>query len=213
MDLVIFDALDTDGLEGSQADVQGNLDGLDSAPADAVEDFRGEMKAGGGSGYRSARLGIDGLVAFAIAGRIRARDIGRERDVSDAIEDCEEIVAALRNGLKADAALAEFRSGEDLGLQVVMMAVAEEQAFSDADLAAGTDEAFPIVGISSQLARQQNLDATVERVPGRRIFRADGLNPGAFGAAIEPRWKDAGVVENHNIAGLQQIREVAEQAV
>ena len=86
MDLVIFDALDADGLESSQADVEGDLDGLDAALADAVENFWGEMQAGGGGGYRSALLGIDGLVAFAIAGRIGARDIRRERDVADAIE-------------------------------------------------------------------------------------------------------------------------------
>jgi len=68
VEFVILDALDVDGLKCSQADVQGNLGGLDPAPADAVEDFRGEMKACGRSGDGTAPIGIDGLVAFAIAG-------------------------------------------------------------------------------------------------------------------------------------------------
>jgi hypothetical protein len=49
--LVIFDALDADGLKSPQADVQGDIDSLDPAVADAVEDFRCEMKAGGGGCY------------------------------------------------------------------------------------------------------------------------------------------------------------------
>ncbi len=91
MDLVIFDALDADRLEGSQADVQGDIDGLDLALADAVEDFPCEMKASGGGCYRSTLLRIDGLIPLAIVGRIRTRDIGREWDVADAVEGSEEI--------------------------------------------------------------------------------------------------------------------------
>src|ERR1039458_7988838 len=125
MDLGIFDALDADGLESSQADVQGDLDHLDPTLADAVEDFRSEMQASGWGRYRSALPRIDSLIAVAIAGRIGARDIRRERDVADAIEHGEEIA----DWLKADAALAEFRSGENLGLQVAGVPVAEEQTF------------------------------------------------------------------------------------
>jgi hypothetical protein len=51
------------------------------------------------------------LVALTIAGRIRASDIRRERDVADAIESGEEVVGRL----KADAALAEFSARQDLG--------------------------------------------------------------------------------------------------
>ena len=89
-------------------------------------------------------------------------------------------------------------------------AFAEEQAFADADLAAGANQAFPIVGFGGKLAGQQNFDAAVKEIAGRGIARADGLSAGAFAAAIEPRGKDAGVVEDHQVAGLQQFREVAE---
>ena len=50
MKFVILDALDVDGLKSSEADVQGDLDGLDFALADAVKDLRGEVKTGGGGG-------------------------------------------------------------------------------------------------------------------------------------------------------------------
>jgi len=143
MKFVILDAVDADRLEGSEADMEGDFGGLDSALAEAVEGFRGEMKAGGRGGCRSALLGVDGLIAVAIAGKIRAGDVGREWDVSDAVEDREKIVCSLKGGLKADAALAEFRAGEDLGLQLILLA--EEQALADADFTAGPDKAFPIV--------------------------------------------------------------------
>ncbi len=213
MDLVIFDALDVDGLESSQADVQGDFDGLDAAPADAIEDFWGEMQAGGGSRYRSTLLGIDGLVTFAIVRRIGARDIRRERDVAEAIKSREKIVFALRDGLKADAALAEFPAGKHLGLQLVVTSLAEEQAFSNTDLAAGTDQAFPIIGICRELARQEDFDSAAQKIPSRRISRADRLSASAFAAAIKARGKNAGVVENYHIVGAQQIREVAEQTI
>ncbi len=214
MKFVILDAVDADGLKGSEADMEGDFGGLDSALADAIEGFRGEMKAGGRGCYRSALLCVDGLIAFAIAGGIRARDVGRERDVADAIEGGEESVHAL-NGLKADAALAEFGAGQDLGLKFFEIAIvlAEEQSLADAYFAAGANQAFPIVGIGGELAGQKNLDAAVEEIAGGRIVRADRVSAGAFAAAIEPGGKDAGVVEDHKIAGLQQVREIAEQAV
>jgi hypothetical protein len=148
-------------------------------------------------------LGINGLVALAIAEGIRPLDIRREGDVADAIESGEEVVVLTLGGLKADVALAEFPSAQDLGLQFaeIAIALAKEQAFADADLAAGPNQTFPIVGLGVELVAEQNLDAAGEDIAG------------AFAASIEPRWKDAGVVENQQIAGLQQVRKVAEPAV
>jgi hypothetical protein len=222
MEFVILDAVDADRLEGSQADVQSDVNGLDAALADSGEGFRGEVKAGGRGGYRSRLLGIDGLIALAIAGRIGAGDVGWERDVADAIESGEEVVVlvviivlivliVMPGGLKADVALAELGAGQNLGLKVV--ALTEEQVFAYADLAAGANQAFPIVRIGGELAGQQNLDAAVEEVAGRRIVRADRLSAGAFTATIEPGGKNAGVVEDYEIAGPQQVRKVAEQGI
>ena len=118
-----------------------------------------------------------------------------------------------KDRLKADAAQAEFRAGENLGLQFVEIPLAEEQALADADLAAGANQALPIVGLGGELAGQKNLDATVKETAGGWVARANGLSAGAVAAAIEPSWKNAGVVKNQQIAGLQKVREVAEQTV
>ena len=126
-------------------------------------------------------------------------DVGRERDVADAIEGGEEIVAAVKDLLEADAAFAEIGAGQDLGLQFVLRA--EEEAFSYADLAAGANQAFPIIGNSRELACKQNLDAAVEEITRGRIAWADCLSVGAFAAAVEAGGKDASVVEDHEIAG------------
>ncbi len=53
----------------------------------------------------------------------------------------------------------------------------------------------------------------MEELTGRRIVRADGLSVDSLAAAIEPGVKDAGVVEDHQIAGPQEGGEVAEQAI
>ncbi len=129
--------------------------------------------------------------------------------MADAIENREEIVLALE--VEADVALAEFGAGEDLGLQFVVLA--EEDAFADADLAAGANQAFPIVGIGGELAGEQNLDAAVEKITGCGIARTERLSADACAAAIEPGRKDASIVEDDEIAGVQQLGEVAEEAI
>jgi len=211
MEFVILDLVDADGLEGSEADVQGDVCGLDAALADAVEDLRGEVKTGGGRGYRSTLQGVDGLVALAIAGGIRTYDVGRERDVADAIECGKKIVRALGCRLEADAAFAEFGTGQDFGLEFIVLA--EEEALTDTDLAAGADQAFPIVRFGGKLAGEENLDASMEKSAGCGIVLADWLSAGAFAAAIEAGGEDAGVVENNKIAGPEQVWEIAKQAI
>jgi hypothetical protein len=51
MNFVIFDALDADRLKSSKADAECDFCRLDPALADSVEDFRGEVEAGGGGRY------------------------------------------------------------------------------------------------------------------------------------------------------------------
>jgi hypothetical protein len=134
--------------------------------------------------------------------------------VADAVEKGKEIVVFMPPvpaRLKADAALAEFGAGKNLGLQFVVFA--EKQAFADADLAAGTNQTFPIVGIGGELAGKQDFDAAVEKIAGRRIMGTDRLSAGSLAAAIEARGKDAGIIEDEQIAGLKQVREIAELAV
>jgi hypothetical protein len=108
VEFVILDTLDADRLKCSQTDVQCYVGGLDPALANAIENLRCEVKARGGGRDRTELFGINGLVALAIARRIRPRDIGRKRDVADAIKDGEEIVLVRKDRLETDAALAKF---------------------------------------------------------------------------------------------------------
>jgi len=53
----------------------------------------------------------------------------------------------------------------------------------------------------------------VEEIAGCGIARTDRLSANALAAAVEPGGEDAGVVKDYEIAGLQQVRKVAELAV
>jgi hypothetical protein len=96
-------------------------------------------------------------------------------------------------------------------LQFVFLA--KEQALADADFAAGANQAFPIVGIGGELVGEENLDAPLKEIAGCAIVRAGGLSADAFAAAIEPGGEDAGIVEDDEVTGAQQSREVAELAI
>ena len=156
--MVFFDAFGADGLEGPKADVECNLGGFDSPSTDAGENPGGEVKTGGGGGDGSALMGVDGLVAFAVSGGIFAGDVGRKRDVSDLVDAGEKIV----DGVEADAALSERSAGDDFGAERAVFS--EEETLADIDLAAGTNETFPFVGVLPELAGKKNFDASVKKV-------------------------------------------------
>jgi hypothetical protein len=87
--------------------------------------------------------------------------------------------------------------------------LAEEQVFTHANLASGTGQAFPIVRLGGELASEQHLDAAVKKIAGSGILRADRLSPSPSTAAVKPGGKHACVVEHDQVAGPQQIRELA----
>jgi hypothetical protein len=207
MDFVILDSLGADGLKSSQADVQGDFGGIDSALANAVENFGSEVKSGGGGGDGAWRAGVDSLVALAVVRRISPRNVRRERNVSDAIEDRKEIV----DRIEADMALAVFAAVKNLGLEFV--AVSEVKALTDSDFASGANQALPVVGMTGKLASKEDLDASAEKIAGGGILRADGLGMRTFASAIEASGQDPSVVEDNQVAGLKQRGEVAEEAV
>ncbi len=214
MNFVIFDAIGMHGLKCAEADVEGDLDGFDAAGADAVENRLREMETGGGRGDGAAGLRVDSLIAIAIGGGIGARDVGRERNVADAVEDVVKLgdrAGAVIDRRKTDVAFAEGSAGDDLGLEFVVLA--EKQALADADLAAGTNQAFPIVGLGGKLASEQDLDASVKKIAGGGVAAADGLGAKAGAVSVETGGKDASVVENYNIVRTEEIGKVAELAV
>jgi hypothetical protein len=134
------------------------------------------------------------LIALVIAGRVRTRDVGRERDVPDAIEVGKKIIVIFGR-FETEVALAELSARQDLGLEFIL--IAKEKAFADSDFAAGANQALPIVGIGCELASEKDFDAAV----------------GAFAAAIKPGGKDAGIVEDDEVAWLEKVGEFAEQAI
>src|SRR5579862_400463 len=149
------------------------------------------MEAGGGSGNRAALPRVDGLIAFAIGGRILARNIGRQRDVPDLFEHREEI----RYGRESDAALAKIGPRDDFGLQFI--ALPEEQMFAHSNLSSGPHQAFPFIGFSLQLAGEQNFNATAKKISSGGIFCANRLRVHAAASPVEPCGKHASVVEDY----------------
>jgi hypothetical protein len=165
------------------------------------------MESGGGSGHRSALACVDGLVALAVGGGIGARDVGWKRDVADGFHFAEEIVG----GRETNVAFPEIAASDDFGLKLIV--VPEKKMLADGDLAAGADQAFPFVRILTQMAREEDFDASMQELASGRIIRADGLGMQASTAAVKTGWKHAGVVEHDKVVWTEQFREVAELAV
>ena len=60
------------------------------------------------------------------------------------------------------------------------------------------------------MACEQNFDASLQKISGRRIAIAHRLRPHSSAPPVQPRGKHAGVVEDHQISGAKQFREIAE---
>lgn len=85
--------------------------------------------------------------------------------------------------------------------------------FADADLAAGPDQALPLVWILTQLPSQQNFDAPLKEIARRGVVGTDRLGLRATPPAVEPGGKYAGVVEHEKVVGPQKAGKVAEDEV
>src|SRR5271155_1981193 len=138
MDFVILDAIHADRLKGSKAYLQSDLDSFDSALADSIENFRGEVKTSCRRGHRATLLGIHSLITLPIGQGVLAFDIRGQWNVPNVIQDRKEI-HPIRQRLKTDASLAELPTGNDMGFQFIR--VAEEQSFSNADFAPRPNQA------------------------------------------------------------------------
>jgi hypothetical protein len=112
---------------------------------------------------------------------------------------------------KAKVALAEFASGNHLGLKIVL--VAEEQVLADADFAAWADEALPFIRFFVELASEQDFDMSLHEAARGRIVGAKGLRFDSASAAIEAGRENTSVVEDDEIVRAKKLRKVAELAV
>jgi hypothetical protein len=115
------------------------------------------------------------------------------------------------HGPEPDAPFAKRAARDHLCLQLVMFS--EEELLADCDLAAGTDQALPLIWILRELPSQQNFDTAAEKIPSCGIVRTDrmGLKPGP--ASVQSRRKHAGIVEYDQIVSPQELGKVAELAV
>src|SRR5579872_2402883 len=96
--------------------MQGHKSSLHSALPDPLEYFRREMQSRSGRSYRPALFGIHRLIALAIVHGIRTRNVWRQRNVPNPINQGKEVFP-IRAG-KADAALSEFTARKYLGSQL-----------------------------------------------------------------------------------------------
>jgi hypothetical protein len=163
---MILDAFGANGLKGAEANVKRDLDGFNTALTDAVEDFRSEVQSGSRRRDRPAFLRIDSLIAVTIGGGVVANDVRRKRNVTEFLDCSEEI----RHWSEANATLAEFAAGNDLGYQFIV--ITEEEALADGNLSAGPNEAFPLIGILLELTSEEYLDSSAKKFTRRRIVRA-----------------------------------------
>ncbi len=89
----------------------------------------------------------------------------------------------------------------------------KEEMLPDPDLPPGTPQAFPVVGIALELAREQNLNAPMQEIPCRGIARTHHLRPQPTSSSIKARRKHARVVEYDQVARPQQVRKITELPV
>src|SRR5579859_1702322 len=92
MQVDIGDALDAQRSKCTQTDVQGYARYLDSLRIELIQHQRRKVQSGSGRGHRTALARIYGLVTLPVRFGIVAVNIGRQRDVADAIERAIEIV-------------------------------------------------------------------------------------------------------------------------
>jgi hypothetical protein len=86
--MMIFDSLDSHRLKRSVTDVQGDLSDFDAAIADAIQQLRGEVQAGGRGRHGATLAGENGLIPLGIqAVFFISLDIRRQRRAADPIDD------------------------------------------------------------------------------------------------------------------------------
>jgi hypothetical protein len=112
---------------------------------------------------------------------IGAVDIGRKRHVTNPVDQRKEV----GHRGKPNCPFTKSSPPHHFGLQLV--GVAEEKSFSYANLAARTNQAFPVVRILGKLSGKQHLDSAMEKIAGGRIARTEGLGPGTAAPPVQTR--------------------------
>ncbi len=204
---VLLHALRVHRLEGPQTDVQRDLRGFDAAGAERGEHLQGEMQAGGGGGNGAARARVDRLVALAVGRLVGPRDVRGQRHVPDLLHRRQKI----RHRREPQGAFAEAAARHHLRREFVVRP--EVEPLADPDLAPRVHQRLPGVGFAGQRRGQQRFHLAVEKLVRRRVARAERLRAHPLAAAEEARWKYPGVVQHQQVAGAQELGQLAKPAV
>jgi hypothetical protein len=170
MELMLLHLFHVYRLKGAEADVQGDLGGPNPVLAKLSENLIRKVQARRRSGYGSSLPCIHGLVPCSVSSAVFARNVGRQRHVPNPLQRAEEVWSRG----KANAPLPELPTRQDLGLQFVLGT--EEKSLAHANFPSRTYQAEPFVGICRDLLGQQSFDLALQKIPGSRVVRADGLS-------------------------------------
>src|SRR5690349_20564897 len=104
--------------------------------------------------------------------------------------------------MKPYRALAEFAARHNLRLQ----AIAKANTLARPHLAPWPHQRLPVARIRRDWTQQKDLDFTRQILPPRRILLADRQRVRAGPMPVQPRRKDARIVQHQAIAGPEELR-------
>src|SRR5581483_10163394 len=206
MQAVFLNTAGSQWLKSSQAYVQGDFRSFDATSANSLENLGSEMQPGCRSRYRSALAGIDSLIALQISPAVIAMDIRRQGYVSQTLHHALEIC----DREKADTTLPIAAACDHLRLK---FPVAKVQTLANTNLAPGTHQAFPFIGLRRKLMSQQDFNLPAQEIASCRVAGAEALRPRSAAPAIQPRRKHPGVIENDEVVRPKGIGKFGKAAV
>lgn len=157
---VAFKRFTVDGLKCAEPHVERELADLRAAFPNSREDFGSEMKAGGWRCDGARTFGKNGLIAFTVGSFVDAIDVGRQRNVPEALEVLRKSMRVMRH--EADGAQAQFSAGSHFCFK---LALAEKNALAGSHFAARPNKRFPDIG--TELTRQEDFNRRPEMFPAR----------------------------------------------
>jgi len=204
---MIFHSFNPHRLKCSQADVQRYINDCNAPQAHSLQNLGREVQAGRRSRHRSALLRIYGLIAITIRRPVFACDVGRQGHVAELFYGSEKILCRR----KSNPSLSKAATIRNLRLQII--GIAEEKLLADPYLPARTNETLPFIWSLTDLLRQKNFDAPAQEFARCGVPRAHRLRVGPTSPSIKAGRKHAGIVEHHQVIGLQEIGEIPKNSV
>ena len=89
----------------------------------------------------------------------------------------------------------------------------EGQFFANTDFSSRADEAVPFVWVFADLVGEEDFNASAKKLSRGGVLWAEGLGSFATAAAVEASWEYAGIVEDQEIVGAQEVGEIAKRAI